>query len=41
MEGLMKIFNMKMTLQTSQRYVDEIEGNITKIVCRMILFKNI
>ena len=41
MEDLINEFDMKMSLQTSRRYVDEIEDNITKIVCRMILFKDI
>ena len=29
-EDLMNEFDMKMTLQTSRRYEDEIEGNTTK-----------
>ena len=40
MEDLMNEFDMEMTLQTSRRYVDEIEGNITKIVCKMIVSKD-
>ena len=40
-EDLMNEFDMRMTLQTSRRYVDEIEGNITKIVCKMILVKDV
>ena len=39
-EDLMNEFDMEMTLQTSRRYVDEIEGNITKIVCKMIVSKD-
>ena len=31
MEDLMNEFDIEMTLQTSRRYVDEIEGNITKM----------
>ena len=34
----MNEFDMEMTLQTSRRYLDEIEGNIMKIVCKMIVF---
>ena len=41
MEDLMNEFDMEMTLQTSRKYVDEIEGNIMKIVCKMIVFKDI
>ena len=41
MENLMNEFDMEMTLQTSWRYVDEIEGNIMKIACKMIVFKDI
>ena len=36
----MNEFDIEMTLQTSRRYVDEIEGNITKIVCKMIVSKD-
>ena len=41
MEDLMNEFEMEMTLQTSRRYVDEIEGNFMKIICKVIVFKDI
>ena len=41
MEDLMNEFDMEMTLHTSRRYVEKIEGNTTKIICKLIVFKDI
>ena len=40
MEDLIIEFDIEMTLQTSRRYIDD-EGNITKIVCEMMVFKDV
>ena len=41
MEDLINELDIETTLQTSRRYVGDIEGNITKTIRKMILFIDI